>query len=260
MKVLDKIGLVLFSTIILLISFALILTISGWLDLDLVIDSIEYITTESIASKITFGIAVLLILLAVKCIFLNSDTKSTSNLKDGILLENDNGKLLVSKDTIESLTNATVRNFETAQNVMTKVELDNENNVSIYITLFVYPDAVIKDLTISLQKDVKETIKKSLDLDVKDVNVRIKNITIKKEVKEKNKKIRRMSMEQFRDFLVRYRGAIIGGIIAIICLIFKIHEFLIGCLIIIAGILIGNYVQQNKEKVKNKIREIVDKW
>ena len=184
MKVLDKIGLVLFSTIILLINFALILTISGWLDLDLVIDSIEYITTESIASKITFGIAVLLILLAVKCIFLNSDTKSTSNLKDGILLENDNGKLLVSKDTIESLTNATVRNFETAQNVMTKVELDNENNVSIYITLFVYPDAVIKDLTISLQKDVKETIKKSLDLDVKDVNVRIKNITIKKEVKE----------------------------------------------------------------------------
>ena len=184
MKVLDKIGLVLFSTIILLISFALILTISGWLDLDLVIDSIEYITTESIASKITFGIAVLLILLAVKCIFLNSDTKSTSNLKDGILLENDNGKLLVSKDTIESLTNATVRNFETAQNVMTKVELDNENNVSIYITLFVYPDAVIKDLTISLQKDVKETIKKSLDLDVKDVNVRIKNITIKKELKE----------------------------------------------------------------------------
>ena len=184
MKVLDKIGLVLFSTIILLISFALILTISGWLDLDLVIDSIEYITTESIASKITFGIAVLLILLAVKCIFLNSDTKSTSNLKDGILLENDNGKLLVSKDTIESLTNATVRNFETAQNVMTKVELDNENNVSIYITLFVYTDAVIKDLTASLQKNIKETIKKSLDLEVKDVNVRIKNITVKKEEKE----------------------------------------------------------------------------
>ena len=184
MKILDKIGLVLFSSIMLLVSLALIFTIADWIDLDLVIDSIEYITTESIASKITFGIAVLLILLAVKCIFLNSDTKSTSNLKDGILLENDNGKLLVSKDTIESLTNATVRNFETAQNVMTKVELDNENNVSIYITLFVYPDAVIKDLTISLQKDVKETIKKSLDLDVKDVNVRIKNITIKKEVKE----------------------------------------------------------------------------
>lgn len=184
MKVLDKIGLVLFSTIILLGCLALLLTIAEWLDLNLVIDAVEFMTTDEIGAKITFGASILLILLAVKCIFISSDTKSTSSLKDGILLENDNGKLLVSKDTIESLTNAVVRNYETAQNVMTKVELDNENNVSIYITLFVYPDAVIKDLTISLQKDIKETVKRSLDLEVKDVNVRIKNITIKKEVKE----------------------------------------------------------------------------
>lgn len=67
-------------------------------------------------------------------------------------------------------------------------------------------------------------------------------------------------MEQFKEFLIKYRGAIAGGIIAIIALILKIHEFLIGCLIIVAGILIGNYVQQNKEKVKETIRRIVDKW
>lgn len=67
-------------------------------------------------------------------------------------------------------------------------------------------------------------------------------------------------MEDFKNFLVKYRGAIIGGIIAIILLIFRIYEFLIGCVVIVAGILIGNYVQQNKEKVKDKIRKIVDKW
>jgi len=67
-------------------------------------------------------------------------------------------------------------------------------------------------------------------------------------------------MEQFKEFLVKYRGAIAGGIIAIIALILNIHEFLIGCLIIVAGILIGNYIQQNKEKVKDSIRKIVDKW
>jgi len=184
MKVLDKIGLVVFSTICLLGALVLLVTISGWLDLDLVIDAVELVVTGEIAAKVTAVISVILVLLAVKCIFFNSDTKSTSSSKDGILLENDNGKLLVSKDTIESLTNAVVRNYETAQNVMTKVELDMENNVNIYITLFVYPDAVIKDLTIALQKDIKETIKKSLDLDVKDVNVRIKNITARKEIKE----------------------------------------------------------------------------
>ncbi len=184
MKILDKIGLVVFSTIILLVGVVAILTIIGWMELELIIGAIEFVITGEIASKITLGVSIVLILLAIKCIFLNSDTKSTSNGKDGILLENDNGKLLVSRDTIESLSNAVVKNYETAQNVMTKVELDNESNVSIFITLFVYPDAIIKDLTISLQKDIKETIKKSLDLEVKDVNVRIKNIASKKEVKE----------------------------------------------------------------------------
>lgn len=184
MKILDKIGLVVFSSIVLLLSLALILTIAEWLDLELVLNAVEFIVTNEVATRVTFGVCVVLILLAIKTIFLNSDAKSTSSGKEGILLENDNGKLLVSRDTIESLTNAVVKNYETAQNVLTKVELDSDNNVSVFITLFVYPDAVIKDLTVSLQNDVKSTIKKSLDLDVKDVNVRIKNITAKKEVKE----------------------------------------------------------------------------
>lgn len=184
MKILDKIGLVLFSTIILLGGLAVILGIAGWLELSLILKAVIFIITDALASKITFGIMIVLVLLAVKCIFLNSASNGTSSSKDGILLENDNGKLLVSKDTIESLANSVVRNYETAQNVMTKVEFDGENNVSIFVTLFVYPDAIIKDLTVSLQKDIKETIKKSLDLEVKDVNVRIKNITVKKEVKE----------------------------------------------------------------------------
>jgi len=67
-------------------------------------------------------------------------------------------------------------------------------------------------------------------------------------------------MEQFKKFIIKYRGAIIGGIIAMIALILQIHKFLIGCIIIIAGILIGNYVQTNKESVKEKIQKIVDRW
>ena len=82
------------------------------------------------------------------------------------------------------MANTVIKSFDSAETVMTKVEVDEESHIKIYITLSVHPDAVIKDLTVSLQNDVKSTIKKSLDLDVKDVNVRIKNITAKKEVKE----------------------------------------------------------------------------
>lgn len=67
-------------------------------------------------------------------------------------------------------------------------------------------------------------------------------------------------MERVKDFLIKYRGGIIGIIIAIIALILKIYQFLIGCLIIFAGFFIGNYVQNNKEIVKEKIRMIVDRW
>lgn len=67
-------------------------------------------------------------------------------------------------------------------------------------------------------------------------------------------------MEQFKEFLIRYRGAFIGGIIAIIAMLLNIHKILIGFLIIAAGALIGNYVQLNKEKVKDSIRRVVDRW
>lgn len=183
MKGLDKFNLVLFSIIILVISILICFLQFGWININLALDGVSFLVDSSTAGNISLGLAIILILLSIKSIFFNSYSKENQG-KDGILLENDNGKLLVSRDTIESLCNAVVKNYETAQNVMTKVELDNENNVSIFITLFVYPDAIIKELTISLQKDIKETIKKSLDLEVKDVNVRIKNYTARKEVKE----------------------------------------------------------------------------
>lgn len=67
-------------------------------------------------------------------------------------------------------------------------------------------------------------------------------------------------MNNFKDFVMEYRGAIIGAIVAMLVLIFQIHKFVIGCLIIVAGILVGNYIQRNKETVKEKIRKILDRW
>ena len=182
MKILDKIGLALFSVIVLIISVILGTIIFGWIDSNIIVDVInDIIFGTVVARNIVIVILVLLILLAVKCIFFNSYSREEIKNKEGILLENDNGKLLVSRDTIENLATAVVKSFDSAESVMTKVEVDKETNIKIFITLFVYPNAVIKDLTNKLQTDVKEAIKKSLDLDVKEVNVRVKDINIKKE-------------------------------------------------------------------------------
>lgn len=66
-------------------------------------------------------------------------------------------------------------------------------------------------------------------------------------------------MEEFKNFLINFRGAIIGGIIAIIALLLNLHEILIWILIVVAGIVIGNYVQHNKEFVKDKLKTYIDK-
>ena len=69
------------------------------------------------------------------------------------------------------------KGFDGAENVNSKVYVDKENNLSVYVTLFVHPDAVIKDLSNNLQNKIKEAVKKTSDLDVKEVNIKVRNIT-----------------------------------------------------------------------------------
>ena len=66
-------------------------------------------------------------------------------------------------------------------------------------------------------------------------------------------------MESLKNFFIKYRGAIIGGVIALIALLLNLHKVLIWILIVVAGIVIGNYVQHNKEIVKDKLKTYIDK-
>lgn len=179
MKVLDRINLVIFSIIILALSLVTCVIIAGWLDVEIIFDLVKN-TLSTIAGRgVTLGIAVLLALMATKSIFLNSYTKEKS--KEGILLENENGKLLVSKDTVENLASAVIKNYASIENSTTKVEVDSENKISLFITLEVYQEAIIKDLAAKIQTDIKEAVKNSLDLEIKEVNIRVKDMKQKKE-------------------------------------------------------------------------------
>ena len=66
-------------------------------------------------------------------------------------------------------------------------------------------------------------------------------------------------MEEFKKFVSQYRGAIIGVIIAIVVLATRLYALIVGILLLIAGAFIGNYVQQNKDDVKTKLKKFIDK-
>ena len=54
--------------------------------------------------------------------------------------------------------------------------MDKDNSFKIYVDIYVHSNAIIKDLSANSQTKIKEAIKKTVDIDVKEVNIRIKNI------------------------------------------------------------------------------------
>ena len=88
---------------------------------------------------------------------------------------------MISKETIENLVNSVALNFQSAEQVSTRVELDRENNVKVFVNLTVKEDAVIKDLSANLQTRIKEKVKTATDLEVKEVNITVKKVAPKEE-------------------------------------------------------------------------------
>ena len=64
----------------------------------------------------------------------------------------------------------------------------------------------------------------------------------------------------FKKFFLEHRGAIIGGLIAIIIACTGLVRVLVAIAIIVFGIWLGNYIQKNKNKVKEKLKNLIDKF
>lgn len=176
MKVLDKIGLAVFSILILILSIIMCLLIFGWLDLNSVHIFVEAALQDTVTTNIILTCSLIFIVLSIKCIFFSSEDKIVNGIKDGILMKNADGELVISKATLEELVTNVAKEFESAQNVVSKIVLDEENKLIVYVTLNVKEDAVIKELSTNIQTKVKDTIKKSSDLEVKEVNVSVRNL------------------------------------------------------------------------------------
>lgn len=66
-------------------------------------------------------------------------------------------------------------------------------------------------------------------------------------------------MNDFKGFVYEYRGAIIGGIISIIVLCTGLLKLVLGILVLVCGVFLGNYIQQNKYEVKQKLLDLINR-
>ena len=182
MKIFEKIMLIIFSNIILISATILILMLTGVLDTELVSEVIKSITEGETSKAIVIGINILFILFSIKCIFFDRNSKKQINESQGIILENESGKLLISRETIENLVNSVAINFESTEDVTTRIEVTRENQVKVFVNLVVSSNVIIKELSVNLQNKIKEKIKTATDLEVKEVNINIKKVAQKKEI------------------------------------------------------------------------------
>lgn len=184
MKFIEKIALIIYSNIILILSVIACLLVFGWLDIDIVQSLIKTLIISETSSKVILGVSLVFILLSIRCILFDPTSKQELKDKQGVLLANENGKLMISKETIENLVEAVTKEYKMSKEVTSKVQLDKDNSVNIFVNLVVSSDTVIKDLSADLQNKIKTKVKETTDLDVKEVN-----ITVKKAIQEKQAKI-----------------------------------------------------------------------
>lgn len=179
MKFLDKFALKLFSLIIFVLGIGIILIMTGVLPLDAVLEEAAVLTDiGDNGLKITIGVLAVIMLLALKGLFFTS--KPQDNGKNGIILENTSGKLVISKESLENLIASVTKEIPGADTVASRTILDKDRNLIVYVTAVVSKDVMIKDISNELQRRIKDAMKRTADLDVKEVNIRIKNITSKK--------------------------------------------------------------------------------
>ena len=147
MKFIEKVTLIIYSNIILILSIIACAIIFRWLDISVIQTLTKNLLLYGTSSKVILGISIVFILLSIRCIFFDPTSKQELKDKQGILLANDNGKLMISKETIEDLVEAVTKQYKMAKEVNSRVELDKENNVNIFVNLVVGSDTVIKDLS-----------------------------------------------------------------------------------------------------------------
>ena len=66
-------------------------------------------------------------------------------------------------------------------------------------------------------------------------------------------------MEEIKNFIKEYNGAIIGGLIGVVLLCTQLYRLIVGIILIAIGIFVGNYIQKNKYNVKEKIKNFIDR-
>ena len=190
MKILEKFVLILYSFLILVISVVLCLVIFKIIDIETINNCIKYMLEDSTILITVLASSIVCILLSIRCLFFRKRKEIKKSDATDILLENESGRLLISKRAIENAVKNVVNNaVKDAKDCKVIVDIDPANYLSVYVSILLNNNLKIRDMTLDLQLKIKSQIKDDFDLDVKQVNIKIDSVEEKENEKKESKKI-----------------------------------------------------------------------
>lgn len=171
MRLVERFSMIVFSAIVLILSVFTILVSTDIVSIDF-LESIVDMFYENIV--LTICVCIIFALWSIANIFFRSDSKGENS--NGVLLENANGSLLITKDSISNLVESVLKKNQDIKESSVKIEIDENKDVIINIIAVIKDNVVIKDTSSKLQENIKLAIKKATDLDVTNVNIKIKSV------------------------------------------------------------------------------------
>lgn len=178
MRIVERFSIIVFSVVVLILSGFTILVSTELINVDIFEDVFRVLNENIVA---TVCICILLCLWSIANIFFKSDSKNENS--NGVLMENENGSLLITKESISNLVESVLKKSQDIKESSVKIEFDLNRDLIINIIATVKDNVVIKNISSKLQENIKLTIKKATDLDVSSVNIKIKNVEQEKEKK-----------------------------------------------------------------------------
>ena len=190
MKILEKFVLILYSFLVLVISVVLCLVIFKIIDIETINNCIKYMLEDSTILITVLASSIVCILLSIRCLFFRKRKEIKKSDATDILLENESGRLLISKRAIENAVRNVVNNaVKDTKDCKVIVDIDPANYLSVYVSILLNNNLKVRDITLDLQLKIKSQIKDDFDLDVKQVNIKIDSVEEKENEKKESKKI-----------------------------------------------------------------------
>lgn len=176
MKFLERLGLILFSFITLVLSVLLIMVGVGVVDVNIFSILVAKVISNPTAIKVMYGVCAVLILIAIRCLFFGSGSSSSKDELTGIMMENEDGKLLITHETLETIVDGVINNVDDIIAASPDITITRDNEVIVSVMIDVKQHTVIKLVTSKLQTDIKDAIKEATDIEVKNVDVQVRNV------------------------------------------------------------------------------------